>query len=318
MTVTREELERDLEALRREVRDPSAGLFGPDSMSWLVNREMIVFLAGGRAALLQLAHPYVAHAIDQHSTTRTDPLGRFQRTFDNVFAMAFGDLDHAIASARRVHAVHSRISGYVRERVGPYDETSRYEANDEEALMWVHATLIDSAVRAFELVVRRLSDDERERYYAESKRFAKLFGIPSKVVPEDWSAFQQYNASMWRWLAVGKPAREMGRFLLSEPALRPRMFASWYRMMTTGLLPEPLRDAFGLRYGRRERLRFATSMRATKAAYRLLPQRLRWVPAYADARRRLSGKPGRDWLGSMTERIILQTTLAGGAESARK
>jgi uncharacterized protein (DUF2236 family) len=120
---------------------------------------------------------------------------------------------------------------------------------------------------------------------------------------------------MWRWLAVGKPAREMSQFLLSEPAIRPRAFASWYRLMTTGLLPEELRGPFGLRFGRREQLKFRASMRATKTSYRLLPQRLRWVPAYADARRRLAGKSGRDRWGAWMERAILETTMGKQAKS---
>lgn len=72
-----EALARSLERLRGEVGDPRAGLFGPDSKLWEVNKHSISFLGAGRAALLQLAHPWVAWAIDQHSNTRSDPFGRF-------------------------------------------------------------------------------------------------------------------------------------------------------------------------------------------------------------------------------------------------
>src|SRR3712207_7704222 len=40
-----------------------------------------LFLGAGRALLLQLAHPWVAAGISQHSTTLADPIGRFHRTF---------------------------------------------------------------------------------------------------------------------------------------------------------------------------------------------------------------------------------------------
>src|SRR5262245_2277278 len=154
MTVTRADLERHIERLRAEVTDPKAGIYGPDSMAWTIDKEAALFRAGGKAALLQLAHPAVAHAVDQHSATRNDPLGRFQRTFDNVFAMVFGDLDSAIRHARRVHAIHSRIVGEIREEVGAYQCGDRYVANDEHALFWVHATLIHSAIEMYELCVR--------------------------------------------------------------------------------------------------------------------------------------------------------------------
>ena len=87
------------------------GLFGPTSVSWRVARESVIFVGGGRAALLQLAHPYVAHAVDQHSATRSDPIGRFNRTFTSVFAMIFGDLEHAVSAAYRVRAIHDSVNG---------------------------------------------------------------------------------------------------------------------------------------------------------------------------------------------------------------
>src|SRR5579863_1863378 len=72
--------------------DPRAGIFGPSSISWRVNREAALFLGAGRASLLQLAHPWVAAALDQHSNLRSDPLARFHGTFRVVFTMIFGTL----------------------------------------------------------------------------------------------------------------------------------------------------------------------------------------------------------------------------------
>src|SRR5687767_13848481 len=131
MSVTRADLERLIAELRKEIADPRAGIFGPGSVNWQIARESICFLAGGRAALLQLAHPFVAHAVDQHSHTRVDPMGRFVRTFANVFAMVFGDLDYAVESARHVHAIHERVQGSIPEAVGDYAAGSAYLANDE-------------------------------------------------------------------------------------------------------------------------------------------------------------------------------------------
>src|SRR5512143_3247035 len=118
MIVTREELERSLGDLAREVCDPRTGILGPDSVAWRVGGDLAVFLGGGRAALMQLAHPMVAYAVDQHSRARSDVVGRFQRTFRAVFAMVFGDLPDAFAAARRVHAIHSRIHGAIPHATG--------------------------------------------------------------------------------------------------------------------------------------------------------------------------------------------------------
>lgn len=307
MTVSRSDIERLLAQLEQEIERPEAGIYGPGSASWKVDRESIIFLAGGRAALLQLAHPFVAHAVDQHSDTRNDPLGRFQRTFDNVFAMVFGDLDKAMRSARRVHAIHTRIHGQIAEDVGAFARGASYDANDEDALLWVHATLLDSAIVAYELVLGPLSPIEKRQYYAESRRFARLFGIPDSVLPADWDAFQAYMKRMLASdvIAVGKPAREMGRFLFSTPKPAARPLFAWLQTMTAGLMPEHLREPFGLSWSRRDRAIFAASVTALRRTYPLVPPRLRYVPAYVRARRRLAGEKGPDRVGDLLERIAM-------------
>lgn len=299
MVVSRQELERSIAELRAEVTDPRAGIYGPGSVSWLVDRELISFVAGGRAALLQLAHPAVAHAVDHHSATRDDPIGRFQRTFQHVFAMAFGDLDHAIASARRVHAIHSRI-------YGSDDLGEPYRANDPDALMWVQATLVDSAVLAFERMVRPLSAGERDAYLHESRRFACLFGIPLDRFPPDWNAFDAYNRQMWATLRVTDPARQMARFLMTAPWPLMQPLADHYQLLTAGLLPDRIRAEFGFAWSARHQWAFAASLRALRAIYRRLPARLRQVPAYTNALRRLRGQSGPDPIAARLERILLQ------------
>src|SRR5580765_7368634 len=109
--VTREDHDAALAALAREIPNPREGILGPSSIAWQLGGDLAVFLGGGRAALLQIASPHVAYAIDHHSSTKTDVVGRFQRTFRHVFAMVFGPLDDAITAARRVHTIHSRIHG---------------------------------------------------------------------------------------------------------------------------------------------------------------------------------------------------------------
>ncbi len=307
MVVSRADLERCIDELRAEVRDPRVGIYGPASQAWTISKEGILFLGGGKAALLQLAHPAVAHAVDQHSKTRTDPLGRFQRTFDNVFAMVFGDLDAAAKSARRVHAIHSRISGAINEQVGAFAEGSHYEANDEHALLWVHATLIETAVQMYELAIRPLSYAEKDRYYRETRRFALLFGIPDRVLPGSWGEFSDYYQHMIdsEVIKVGRPGLELAGFLFSShrPAFAPLF--RWLETMTAGLLPPRLQREFRLRYGPADRAVFHASLAALRPVYPLLPPRVRYIPAYVQARRRLAGKRGPDRIGQLLERAAL-------------
>lgn len=290
MTVTRAELEAFISEIRASVSDPRAGIFGPGTWSWTINRESILFLGAGRAALLQLAHPWVAHGVDQHSAARSDPLGRFRRTFENVFGMLFGDLERACRAARRVHAVHARVSGEITEDAAVHRRGDRYRANDEHALLWVHATLLETAVQVYELVVRRLEPSERERYYEESKRFARLFGISDRVLPADWRSFAAYCDGMLAsdTLGASAAARDLASFLFRPAHAIQRPLFGWFRIMTAALLPERLRRDFGFPYGALDQEIFRSSLTAIRATYPRLPLRVRCIPAYNEARRRIS------------------------------
>jgi uncharacterized protein (DUF2236 family) len=105
--VSLESLESELRQVRAAAAGSLSGVFGPRSMTWQIDRESAIFFGAGRALLLQLAHPWVAAAIEQHSDTFTDPVGRFHRTFSTVFSMVFGTLDQSISAARRLHHRHA-------------------------------------------------------------------------------------------------------------------------------------------------------------------------------------------------------------------
>lgn len=215
MSVSKGDLERYIDRVASKVEDPQRGLFGPDSMVWRINREVINILAGGRALLLQTAHPFVA----QHSNTTTDPHGRFKRTYLNIAAVVFGSLQEAIQASRRVHALHDTITGKITEAVGRYRVGDPYEANLEPALLWVHATLWESAVFVYEQTVRPLTLAETDRFWEEGKLFAYMFGISDATLPPDWTQFVEYCHRMWASdeLAVGKPAREIAGWALTPP-----------------------------------------------------------------------------------------------------
>src|SRR5262249_59278227 len=95
-------LEQELNLVRSAAAGSLAGMFGPRSMTWRVNREAAIFLGAGRALLLQLAHPWIAAAIEQHSDTFANPIGRFHPTFSTLFTMVFGPLDPSPAAPRRL------------------------------------------------------------------------------------------------------------------------------------------------------------------------------------------------------------------------
>lgn len=296
------------------------GFFGPASVTWQLSRECGLFLGAGRAALLQLAHPWVAASLMHHSNLLHDAIGRFHGTFRVIYTMLFGTRGQALAAARQLYALHTTIQGELPARVGSHPAHEHYEANEIGALRWVHATLIDSAVLALETVLPPLSPELCEGYYAESKRLAALCGLSPGVLPENWQAFTQYMAEMLAspQLGVDASGRALGQSVLSGVGtwVRP---PRWYRALTASWLPERLRDGFGLTFNAQDERVLRRAQRWLPRLYPLLPKIVRFVGPYAEAQARLRGRTAgpltrsnnRFWMGRPR---LLFPQLSGLAE----
>ncbi|TMK19982.1 MAG: DUF2236 domain-containing protein [Actinobacteria bacterium] len=219
---------------------PDAGLFGPGSVTWRVNREQAMLLGGGCALLLQLAHPLVAAGVADHSDFRGDPLKRLRRTLDATLAIVFGTTADADRAAAGVRAVHARVTGALRSGTGRFPAGAMYRAEDPSLLAWVNATLFDTSIRTYELLFGRLSQAEMERYYAESTTVARMLGVPDAGVPPTLGAWRSWWDGMLAGddLAIGADARDLARAVLA-PKVRfvPGPVFAPLSLFTIGLLP---------------------------------------------------------------------------------
>ena len=232
-------------------------LFSRDAVIRRVDGEGALVLGGGRALLMQLAHPSVAAGVADHSDFRDDPFARLRRTLDASYAIVFGTEDEAQQVAAAVQAVHGRVTG------------PGYQANDPALLLWVHATLVDTALRLYQRLFGRLSPADAEAYYQQSTVVAELLGCPTSAQPSDLASFRNYVRTMVGSLEVTDPARGLARSVL-----HPRLpmvaepLAEVGRQLTIGLLPAPLRRQYGLVWDHR---REAALRAATMAGRRLVP-----------------------------------------------
>lgn len=300
----------DMEELLSELcnlpGENGCGFFGPDSVTWRVNRESAVFLGAGRAALLQLAHPWVAASLAHHSNLRNDAIGRFHSTFRIIYTMLFGTRTQAIAASRQLHRRHTSIRGELPQAIGARPQGEHYEANEVNALRWVYATLIESAILAYEFVLPPLRPDEREQYYTESKRMAALFGISPGALPKDWVAFSRYTAEMIEspLLGVDEEACALGHSVLSGVGTKVRP-PRWYQALTAFWMPPRLCTAFALPFGASDEEAVRRAARRLPLLYSRVPRLLRFVGPFHEARARLRGRsPGpltrrnnRFWMG---------------------
>lgn len=307
--VTHGESDTLIAAAERAVLDPRAGLFGPASITWSINRESALFLGAGRAALLQLAHPWVATALEQHSMVMQRPIARFHSTFRIVFTMIFGSLPQATAAARHLYEVHTHIQGNMAENVARWPRGSHYQANDIAALRWVYATLIESAVLAWETVLPPLTPGELAAYYAETKTLAALFGLPASALPQDWKSFLLYCREMEQSdaLGVSDSARTMAHSLLAGTGSWTKP-PHWYRALTTAWLPERFRTDFGLSFDAGDERALTKARQRLPRYYRKLPSTLRFVGPWHEAQARRANRSAglvarasnRFWIGQST------------------
>lgn len=263
---------------------------------WRIGRERILLAGGPAAVLLQVAHPLVAAGVAGHSRFRADPFGRLEATLDATLRITFGDHEQARAAAGEVRSVHAHVRGRLERPVGPFPAGTPYDARASDLALWVHATLVATALRVYGRFVRRLSAAECERYYREVKPFARLFGAGDDVLPPDYGAFRSYLDGMLEGsdLTVGEDAIGLAADILGPPvplAARPAIPA--VRAVTAWLLPARLRREYGLSWGPAERALVAGLGPPARLAVRGLPRRIRHWPHYRVARDRVA-KSGND------------------------
>jgi uncharacterized protein (DUF2236 family) len=264
-----------------------AGLYGPASEAWALNREAMLLLgAGPRALLLQLAHPQVATGVADHSDFRADPWARLDGTLRSYLRIVYGTRTAARSEIRRLNALHATITG------------PTYRARDPELSLWVHATLVDSTIVAADRWLEPLGRARRARYYAETRPIGRAFGIPDNLLPGDLDAFERY---MDRAIGpdgpvrVGSLARELADVVLHPPlepvapclAGLPAWSYAWTLWPAIGLLPPSIRDAYGLRWGHLERLVSAWLVAGWRAWCPVLPASFRQMPHALTADRRI-------------------------------
>jgi uncharacterized protein (DUF2236 family) len=254
-------------------------IFDPGSKIWTVHREMALLLAGGRALLMQLAHPKVAAGVAAHSRFQDDPLGRLYRTMSRMWSIVFDEESQAREALRQVAMVHKRVRGKVPPGEPAHGGAS-YDASDQELLLWVHATLIDSAMAAYGLFINPLNPAERAAYYRDSKRLAALFGIQESNIPSSVAAFDNYMSQILASgeIVPGPIARNLAVDVLYPAPWILRPAGPLFRLVTAGLLPEKLRDGYGLEWNERRERKLLLMAKAIRALLPVTPSLVRIVP----------------------------------------
>jgi uncharacterized protein (DUF2236 family) len=272
-----------------------AGYFGPQSMTWRLASESFMLLGSGRAVLMQLAHPLVGAGVGQHSGYHQDPWGRTGRTLELTQQITFGTRSQARAAAREFNLLHSGVTGALAEPAGALAASTPYRARDPELLLWVFATLVDTALLLYPMLAQPLTEAEQEQYYQESRRSVALLSLASALRPATLEGFRSYVREMLAGstLAVTPEAREVARIVMCMPVpavLRP--FLAVTEQITIGLLPPRLRQMYGLSWDWPRHALLEAWAASTRRLLPFLPALVREPPWARAAWRRVRADDG--------------------------
>jgi len=176
-------LQRRLEASAQDLLNPPNGprfdfsrplgesaLLAADSLSWRIFKNPITLLIGGLAAvILELAEPAVQAAIWGHSSFRSNPMRRLQRTGLAAMVTVYGARSVAEPMIARVVRLHSKV-------VGTTPGGLSYAASDTRLLSWVQATASFGFAEAYSRYVQPLSRGGLDMVFRESLAASALYG----------------------------------------------------------------------------------------------------------------------------------------------
>lgn len=265
------------------------GLFGPDSVTWRVQSDPIMWVAGLRALLLQATHPAAMAGVLDHSDFRVDPWGRLTRTADYVGTVAFGSSDEVAEAGRRVRGVHAKVRG-IDGRTG-----RTYSARDPHLLTWVHCCEVESFLTTFQRAGGGLSPSQVDAFYAEQTRAAAVVGLDPAAVPSSAAAMASYFRKMQPELLAGEGARRAARYVLLPPMptwvqLATPARAGWFAVagLAGALLPRWARRLYRLPGLPVTDVAATVGLRALHTALQQAPERYRVGPHLRAAQERLA------------------------------
>ena len=267
-----------------------SGLFGPDSITWRVNREGVLLLGGGTALILQLSHPLVAAGVSEHSNYRDEPWARLYRTLDATTKIMFGPTALAEDTAKKVRHVHGLIRGETTESAGRFPAGTKYDARTPELLMWVHATLVRVSLDVYRRYVGPLTIAEQQGYYEEQMLTAEKFGVQRERQPQTFANFNDYFEGMLAGddTAVTSALLDVVDATLNLPLPRvARPLVEALNLATIGLLPSSLREELHLPWSPTRKRLFDASRVVLSRSLPVLPRLFREFPPARSADRRV-------------------------------
>jgi uncharacterized protein (DUF2236 family) len=214
-----------------------------------------MFLIGPRPAVLQNMLAELGQGVLDHSVWFADTAARIKRSLPPIFMTVYGSEDDNAGT--RVRDFHHNIKGDM-------PDGSRYHALDPDTYYWAHATFFDQALYFADTFVKRLSREEKEQMYLESKTWYRRYGVSDRPMPADYAEFERYWDRMINEVLVAHRTAAYGVGYVTKGFPRPKavnpivwrlvapIFNPVAAFLTTGGMPPRTREILGLPWSERK------------------------------------------------------------------
>ncbi|BEK86775.1 oxygenase MpaB family protein [Nocardia seriolae] len=271
---------------------PERRPFGPDTRLWEDTGLITFSLTAGSAFLLQTMEPTIAAVVDEHSTFRTDPMGRAMRSLASVMMWVYGG-DEALAEADRLRTMHASLNSTDAQGV-------KHRALSSAPWAWVLHTGVFAFTEGNKYFSSdKLSDADKEAYYQETVQLMRNFSVAPKEIPATYAEWEP-----WFWNQVENhleatnvaydylkvirkiaPPKQIPRPLhpawraVTNPVVRLQYF------FTVGTTPDVVRDKLGLEWTAKDERALRALGWLIGRTVPMLPERIRYFPIAYEARR---------------------------------
>jgi uncharacterized protein (DUF2236 family) len=271
---------------------PARRPFTPESRMWDEVGLITFPFTSGSAFLLQTMEPTIAAVVDEHSTFRTDPMGRAFRSIASVMMWIYAG-DEALAEADRLRKMHTTLNTVDAQGV-------RHTALSSGPWSWVLHTAVYAYTEGAKPFTRTpLSEADKEEYYQEVVQLMRNFSVAPKEIPPTYAEWLDYfHDKLENQLTSTTVAYDFLKVSrrIARPSFVPRPLAPVWRaatapvsrlqyFFTVGTTPEIAREKLGLSWTATDEATLRVLGWLVGRTVPLLPERLRYFPIAYEARR---------------------------------
>jgi uncharacterized protein (DUF2236 family) len=220
------------------------GLFGPESVTWRLLREPVMWIAGLRAMYMQALHPRVMKGTWQNTAFAKpdEAWGRFTRTVEYVRVRTYGTTAEVERAGARLRKVHSSLAGVD-------GDGKVFRLDEPELLLWVHCGEVGSYAEIARRSGLGVTAAELDEFIDEQRRSAAVVGLDPVAVPASMADLDDYYAQMRSRVSACPEARRALRLSftpkLPPPLLPLRLLVPPLNVLAYGSLPRWARRMYG-------------------------------------------------------------------------